>query len=84
MPYVVQICRIYWSFRTESLYQVEKSFFAQILLLTYKAIKIPQLRNKTKEKNLPCSTKFSLLSLKSYDSGKQILSRAMCWMSGPF
>lgn len=42
-------------------YIVEKSFFAQILLLTYKAIKIPQLRNKTKEKNLPCSTKFLTL-----------------------
>lgn len=39
MYYVVQqICRIYSSFRTESLYQVEKFFFAQIFLLTYKGI----------------------------------------------
>lgn len=59
-----------------------KNLFAQILLLTYKAIKIPQLRNKTK-KNLPYSTKFSLLSLKSYDSGKQILSRAVRWTVAP-
>ena len=58
--------------------KLKNLFLPKFFCQPTKVSEIPQLRNKTKEKNFPGSTKFSLLSLKSYDSGKRILSRAMC------